>query len=226
MQGASGGLAPARAHPPHAATPCHYMSCGPSPRLCSPPRRRLGWGGWVEWRGSCVAESLRGSRQIACHNDAWMRFPPGHPKCVRARGGFLDRSSDGHADGRPCGEAGCACSGSPLACASLLDCPRLEKLWGIIRRLPWRAACASHHPLGSLGGRDCIWKIKLVRASRCSGVSCSSPPCTSPGGAITPILISQPRSDATWLRSRLQVPERCEVRMSFLVSFTRCVLCE
>src|SRR2546422_819164 len=36
---------PTRAHPPHPTTPCHYMSYGPSPRPCGPPRRRLGWGG-------------------------------------------------------------------------------------------------------------------------------------------------------------------------------------
>src|SRR2546422_574938 len=38
-------LTPTRAHPPHTTTPCHYMSYGPSPRPCGPPRRRLGWGG-------------------------------------------------------------------------------------------------------------------------------------------------------------------------------------
>ncbi len=38
-------LAPTRAHPPHTTTPCHYISYGPSPRPCGPPRRRLWWGG-------------------------------------------------------------------------------------------------------------------------------------------------------------------------------------
>src|SRR2546428_14162672 len=37
--------APTRAHPLHTTTPCHYISYGPSPRPCGPPRRRLGWGG-------------------------------------------------------------------------------------------------------------------------------------------------------------------------------------